>query len=138
MSKMSVARCVLAAFTTPIGGTDSGAVHGTVQARWAAQDPELLQGMQQLGQLADQTLQLLQKRQQLLQGGNSAEAEACVQQLATLVEANFSTRRRLYGDAVVGAKNITVAATLHAHGLSAKFTGSGGALVCLRSDGKGW
>ena len=51
---------------------------------------------------------------------------------------NFAMRRKLYGDAVVGAENIAMIDIAKVHGLSAKFTGSGGALVCMRSDGQGW
>ena len=39
---------------------------------------------------------------------------------------------RMYGDAVVGARNIEMIDTAAAHGMAAKFTGSGGAIVCVR------
>jgi hypothetical protein len=38
---------------------------------------------------------------------------------------------------VVGEKNIMAIELANDLGLAAKFTGSGGALVCLRSDGTG-
>jgi hypothetical protein len=41
----------------------------------------------------------------------------------------------MYGDNVVGEKNIRMAELARSFGLSAKFTGSGGALICLRFDG---
>lgn len=99
-------------------------MHSTVKDRWAQRDPALVQGMQTLGRYADQ-------------------ARACLEQrdaagLAALVELNFAMRRQLYGDAVVGDKNIRMVALAKSFGLSAKFTGSGGALLCLRTDGKGW
>jgi glucuronokinase len=80
--------------------------------------------MQHLGGLADQA------RDALL-GGDKAR-------LASLMEENFAQRRLMYGDAVVGAKNIQVAELARGMGLAAKFTGSGGALVCMRKDGSGW
>jgi len=40
--------------------------------------------------------------------------------------------------AVVGEKNILVTQLAGELGLAAKFTGSGGALLCLRRDGLGW
>ena len=39
------------------------------------------------------------------------------------------------GDAVVGTRNISMVELAGSFGLSAKFTGSGGAILCLRSDG---
>lgn len=80
--------------------------------------------MQHLGELADAA------RDCLLRGDK--------RRLATLMEENFALRRRMYGDAVVGAKNIQVVELAAGMGLAAKFTGSGGALVCMRRDGLGW
>jgi hypothetical protein len=62
----------------------------------------------------------------------------CNTTLVIFVLGNFAMRRKLYGDAVVGAENIAMIDIAKEHGLSAKFTGSGGALVCMRSDGQGW
>lgn len=106
-----------------IGG-DSGKVHSTVKDRWAARDPLLVLGMQTLGGYADQA------RDCLLSGD--------IPGLASLMEQNFAMRRALYGDAVVGARNIDMVSVAKTYGLSAKFTGSGGALLCLRLDGQGW
>lgn len=39
------------------------------------------------------------------------------------------------GDAVVGSRNISMVELAGSFGLSAKFTGSGGAMLCLRADG---
>lgn len=105
-------------------GGDSGKVHSTVKDRWAQQVPELVQGMQALGGYA-------QEAKQCLETGN-------VCRLAELMEANFAMRRRLYGDGVVGAKNIRMVELAQRHGMSAKFTGSGGALLCIQSNGWGW
>lgn len=122
-------------------GGDSGHVHSSVKSRWAEQDEDLVQGMQLLGQFTDQAVDLMQKLQTLTAaggGGSDVEIRACKSELASLMNANFATRRRLYGDAVVGAKNIAVAELLQQKGFGAKFTGSGGAFVCMRSDGGGW
>jgi glucuronokinase len=106
-----------------VTGGDSGAVHNTVRARWEHQDPELVEGMTFLGSLADKAVECLQERRYA--------------DLAALMEQNFATRLRLYGPAVVGAKNVAMINLAKDLGLSAKFTGSGGALVCLRTDGSG-
>jgi len=44
----------------------------------------------------------------------------------------------MYGDAAVGERNIEMIETARMHGLAAKFTGSGGACICLkRPQGEG-
>lgn len=58
--------------------------------------------------------------------------------LASLMNRNFQLRRELYGDEVVGKKNILVAKLANKLGFACKFTGSGGAFVCLRMNGEGW
>jgi len=77
--------------------------------------------MKELGAYADQAIRCLETQNYSL--------------LATLAESNFAMRRSLYGDVVVGEKNIRMVQLAKERGLSAKFTGSGGALLCLRSDG---
>lgn len=111
------------AYNTRVGG-DSGTVHSTVKERWARRDPELVAGMQALGGYADEALGALQR----------GDAHA----LASLMDRNFSMRRALYGDVIVGEKNILMVQMAQGMGLAAKFTGSGGALVCMRQDGLGW
>jgi glucuronokinase len=103
------------------GGGDSGKVHSTVQARWREREPQLVEGMTRLGELADAGVAALKM------GGRK--------ELAALMAGNFATRRKLYGDAVVGRRNIDAVQIAADCGLAAKFTGSGGALVCLRVDG---
>ena len=105
-------------------GGESGKVHSTVKERWAARDPALVDGMRAQGALADAAAAALR----------AGDAKS----LAALMEQNFAGRRRMYGDGPVGALNIAMVALAGAHGLSAKFTGSGGALVCVRTDGGGW
>lgn len=53
--------------------------------------------------------------------------------LAECMASNFATRRAIYGDDVVGSLNIKVVELATSFGLAAKFTGSGGAIVCLRT-----
>lgn len=98
-------------------------VHNTVKARWEQAEPELVQGMQELGSYADQAAQCIRERRH--------------SDLAALMEKNFAMRLKLYGEAVVGQKNIQMVRLASELGMSAKFTGSGGALVCLRKDGQG-
>lgn len=99
-------------------------MHSTVKQRWQDKDPELVAGMQALGSLADQA------KEALLQRDYST--------LASLMDQNFAWRRKLYGDSVVGSTNISVVDLAREKGFGAKFTGSGGAILCLRRDGAGW
>jgi glucuronokinase len=77
-----------------------------------------------LAQLADEALNCLKEKKYSL--------------LADLMDKNFSLRRKLYTDEVVGGRNIAAVDLANKLGLSAKFTGSGGALVCLRRDLDDW
>lgn len=106
-----------------VPGGDSGVVHNTVRSRWEQAEPELVQGMAELGTYADQAAAALTERRYA--------------DLAVLMERNFAMRLKLYGAAVVGAKNLEMVRLAADLGLAAKFTGSGGALVCLRKDGQG-
>jgi mevalonate kinase len=83
-----------------------------------------LSGMIALGQLADRA------KECLISGDTST--------LGILMNQNFQLRRELYGDDVVGRKNIAVAGLANELGFACKFSGSGGAFVCLSKDGTGW
>lgn len=98
-------------------------MHNTVRARWEQQDPELVHGMRELGTYADQAVLCLKERR--------------FQDLAALMERNFEMRLKLYGADVVGHKNLQMVNLAKELGFAAKFTGSGGALLCLRKDGEG-
>lgn len=106
-----------------IGG-ESGKVHSTVKDRWNSGDADVVEGMKKLASFADEA------RHCLLEGN--------IVKLGVLMKSNFATRRHLYGDEVVGPKNIEIVNLADELGFSAKFTGSGGAVLCLRSDGLGW
>ncbi len=99
-------------------------MHSTVKARWAARDPVLVQQVQRMIENTDCALSSLLARDSL--------------ELAKCMSLNFSSRRLVYGDATVGALNVRVAEQAQQLGLAAKFTGSGGAFLCLRQDGQGW
>lgn len=58
--------------------------------------------------------------------------------LGELMTQNFELRRKMYGDGVVGLTNIRAVEVGRMCGLSCKFTGSGGALVCIRTDEPDW
>lgn len=103
-------------YNTDAGG-DSGAVHSTVRQRYEAGDEDVISTMRNIANLADRAVECLENKHYLA--------------LADLMEANFAYRRQLYGDAVVGVKNIAAAELAQKLGFAVKFTGSGGSFLCL-------
>ncbi|KAI8341682.1 hypothetical protein BC941DRAFT_509782 [Chlamydoabsidia padenii] len=99
---------------------DSGKVHSTVKQRFLNGDTEIIQAMQQFGNLTDQA------RTALENGDHHAFAQ--------LMTENFELRRKTYGDDVVGAKNLQMVNIVRRHGGHAKFSGSGGAIVIFMPD----
>ena len=105
-------------------GSDSGGVHSTVKARWEAKDLDLLLGMKKLGDFADGAVEAIRRKD--------------YSYLASLMDQNFALRRKLYGDVVVGRKNIEAVELLQSSGFGAKFSGSGGAILALKRDSSDW
>lgn len=97
---------------------DSGKVHSPVRDRFANGDPVVVAGMAKLAENTDLAVKALHTQD--------------FSKLADLMEENFALRRSMYGDEAVGARNIELTQLAKAHGLAAKFTGSGGACVCLK------
>ncbi len=87
-------------------------------------DQEVIDGMKSLATYADQARDCLLERNFV--------------RLANLMKLNFSMRRKLYGDNIIGLNNIDIVTLADSLGLAAKFCGSGGAIICLRIDGNGW
>ncbi len=95
--------------------------HNDIRKRWLAGDKEVHDAMQQWGALAKEVRDLL------LAGKG--------QTIAPLLNANFDLRRKIYGD-MMGAGNVQMVDTARKLGCSAKFTGSGGAIVGTYDDEK--
>jgi glucuronokinase len=99
-------------------------VHSSVKDLWAQRDPHFLSQVQIMIRNTEEGVEHLKTR-------NYAGLAVCLSK-------NFQMRREIYGDAVVGALNVSIAEMAQSLGLAVKFTGSGGAFVCLRQSGKGW
>lgn len=104
-------------------GKDSSQVHSDVRKRFDQGDTTvrlLLKGM------ADLAIR-----------GKEAIEKGDVHQLATLMNHNFRMRRQLFGDAVLGSRNIHMVemALSLGGGIGAKLTGSGGAVVAVCPGG---
>ncbi|SAL95787.1 hypothetical protein [Absidia glauca] len=81
---------------------------------------KIIQAMKQFGTLTD-------KARVALENGDHHT-------LASLMTDNFELRRKTYGDAVVGARNLQMVEIVRRHGGHAKFSGSGGAIVVFVRD----
>lgn len=97
--------------------SDSGKIHSNVRMRWDAQDPEVIEAMQHFAGLAVRARQALEARDHTT--------------LCDLMDENFATRRKLYGDACLGQKNLRMIEICQRCGAAAKFPGSGGAVLGL-------
>ncbi len=86
--------------------------HNNIRARWEAGDPEVHAAMQTWADLA-------RRVRDLLRAGRGAE-------IGPLLNANFDLRRSIYK---ISRGNIRMVEAARSVGASAKFTGSGGAIV---------
>ncbi len=88
--------------------------HNDLRKRWVAGDKEVHAAMKQWASLAQQT------RDFLVAGKK--------QEIAPLLNANFDLRRKILGDKI-SPDHVKMVETARKAGCSAKFTGSGGAIV---------
>jgi glucuronokinase len=107
-----------------IDPSDSGRKHATVKQRWLNGDPEVHAAALTWASLVDQ---LIERMDRCARG--AAELKDVHARLGELMNQNFDLRRRLYGDASLGWKNLRMIEIARAHGGSAKFPGSGGAIL---------
>merc|ERR1711879_877948 len=103
--------------------SDSGKIHSNVRTRWEAGEQEVLEGMQHFAELTVRAKEAIEKRDHAA--------------LADLMDENFTTRRRLYGDACLGQKNLHMVDICQRCKAAVKFPGSGGAVLGLCRPGGG-
>lgn len=104
----------------PHSTTTSGKAHNRVHYRFEEGDMEVVDAMKQFADYAREAVEALEARD--------------VARFATLMDANFDLRRRIYGDDVLGAHNLEMVQIARDHGMPAKFTGSGGAITGVIMD----
>jgi len=97
----------------------SGKAHNTVRERFNLGDKKVVAAMQYWANLTDQV------REALVHGKT--------EKLGPLLNKNFNKRRTIYR---ISEGNLHMVETAHAQGASAKFTGSGGAIVGTCKDRK--
>ena len=102
--------------------SDSGRIHAPIKQRWLAGEASVVAAMAGIAALADEGLALARA-----QPDGAAEPAAAA--WAALFARNFDARRALFGDAALGRDNIRMVEIARAAGASAKFPGSGGAVV---------
>jgi glucuronokinase len=98
-------------------GTDSGKAHNDVRQRFTNGDEAVIGGMAEIADLADEAVLCLLNNN--------------VDKLPSIMKQNFDIRRSMYGDACTGERNIEMIDLANQLGLTGKFTGSGGAAVCI-------
>jgi glucuronokinase len=86
--------------------------HNNIRGRWEAGEPAVVEAMRTWARLAAQA-------RDLLKAGRGGE-------LGPLLNANFDLRRRIY---TISPSNLQMVEAARSVGASAKFTGSGGAIV---------
>lgn len=96
---------------------ESGKVHNNVRSRYLNGDPIVLEAMATFASFAAEAKQSLLEKDTI--------------KFAGLMKRNFSLRRSLYGDAVIGARNLRMIELAAEYGHAAKFCGSGGCIVGL-------
>lgn len=102
--------------------SDSGAIHSDVKQRWHAGDPVAVAGMEKIADVA-------KRAKVAIALGDATECKK-------LMAENFSLRRALFGDAVLGRTNLQLIDIAAKHGGVAKFPGSGGAVVGTCDEGQ--
>lgn len=91
--------------------------HNDVRARYDSGEPAVIRAMESWAELAEQMRKALQY------GG--------IGRMAELLDSNFDLRRQIYS---IHPDNIAMVETARSVGASAKFTGSGGAIVGTYAD----
>ncbi|MHB8995593.1 MAG: mevalonate kinase family protein [Armatimonadota bacterium] len=100
--------------------SDSGKVHSGMRTRFDDGDPDVRAGMREFASYADEAYEALLQRDYV--------------NLGRLMNANFDLRRKLYGDAWIGERNLEMVQVGRSCGLPTNFTGSGGAIVGFYED----
>ncbi len=98
-------------------GEGTEVFHNDIKSRWLRGEPEVVEAMQTWAGLAKEA-------RDLIVAGRGRE-------IAPLVNANFDLRRKLYQ---IAPGNIAMVESARSVGASAKFTGSGGAIVGTYED----
>lgn len=95
--------------------SDSGKVHSDVRYRYNSGDVEVVEAMRTFASYAEQA------KEALLRGDYEL--------LNELINKNFDLRRKIFGDKVIGERNLRLIQIARDMGLPSKFAGSSGAVI---------
>ena len=95
--------------------SDSGKIHSDVNFRYQNNDPEVVSAMRTFADYASSF-------RFVMENGD-------VERIKELMNQNFDLRRRIFGDIVIGSKNLEMIEIARRYGCPAKFAGSSGAVI---------
>ena len=101
-------------------GKDSGKMHNEVRFRFDQGDKEIIDAMSRFADYALEAKQALEEKDH--------------KRFGALMNANFELRRKIYGDNVIGSRNLQMVEIARSFGAPVKFPGSGGAVVGIYED----
>lgn len=93
----------------------SGKIHSSVKYRYDEGEAEVVQAMQTFAGYASECKMSLVQQD--------------YDKISELMNKNFDLRRKIFGDEVIGAKNLEMIEIARAQGCPAKFSGSGGTII---------
>ena len=105
---------------------ESGKAHANVKARFEQKNADVIAAMSEFADIAQQGRDLLVAQAQLQTSNSKLQTS-----LAALVNANFDLRDKIFN---VASENRRMVMTARSAGASAKFAGSGGAIVGTYED----
>ncbi|XP_076821348.1 uncharacterized protein LOC143468200 [Clavelina lepadiformis] len=95
--------------------SDSGKIHSNIRHRFDSGDAEVIDAMKKFASLTDEARDAILNKDW--------------NQLGALMDANFDLRRSIYLDGCLGELNLEMIDIARQHSSSAKFPGSGGAVI---------
>ncbi|KAK9788006.1 hypothetical protein WJX73_000302 [Symbiochloris irregularis] len=104
--------------------SDSARIHAPVRKLWEAGDAIVRQAMHRIAECAEAGRHVLDHQHKFDAGA-----------LGELMDENFNLRRKTFGDAALGEHNLKMVELARQFGGSAKFAGSGGAVVVWLREG---
>ena len=100
--------------------TYSGKIHSDVKYRYEQNEPAVVDAMKTFGEYASECQEALARHD--------------CDRVGELMNQNFDLRRKIFGDGVIGEKNLEMIQIARDLGCSAKFPGSGGAVIGIHRD----
>ena len=119
------------AYSIQVGST-SGSVHKPINSLfYEHKDPEVIYKMNQIANLPNDLMLCLSSRDE--EEEEEKSDDELRRRIGELMDLNFDLRCEIYGKESIGISNLNMIQYLRkSNCFSAKFCGSGGAIICLR------